>query len=264
VDFLISASAAALAGRRLRFACRTFASLPAARRVFVGSNTPDGILAFDWDPATGELTPAGVAAKLENVDWITFSPGREYLLRRFGGGQLQRQADRRCGQLRVANGELQPLSAQNSASNGTCHVALDRTGRVLLGGRLRRRLAASFLVTDGQAQPCGVDRALHRPRAEQGSAAERARALCFVLARQPLCVYQRPGRDCIHIYRLERGDGNADAGREAIKAKPGAGPRTLHFHPNGHTAYSINELDSTVDVLEWSKADGSLDAGDAH
>ena len=41
-------------------------------------------------------------------------------------------------------------------------------------------------------------------------------------------------------------------------ARPGAGPRTLHFHPNGHTAYSINELDSTVDVLEWSKSDGSL------
>jgi hypothetical protein len=41
-------------------------------------------------------------------------------------------------------------------------------------------------------------------------------------------------------------------------SKPGAGPRTLHFHPNGHTAYSINELDSTVDILEWNKKDGSL------
>jgi 6-phosphogluconolactonase len=41
-------------------------------------------------------------------------------------------------------------------------------------------------------------------------------------------------------------------------ARPGAGPRTLHFHPNGHTAYSVNELDSTVDLLEWNKADGSL------
>jgi 6-phosphogluconolactonase len=44
----------------------------------------------------------------------------------------------------------------------------------------------------------------------------------------------------------------------AYHAQPGAGPRTLHFHPNGHTAYSVNEINSTVDVLEWSKADGSL------
>jgi 6-phosphogluconolactonase len=42
------------------------------------------------------------------------------------------------------------------------------------------------------------------------------------------------------------------------QARPGAGPRTLHFHPNGHTAFSVNELDSTVDVLEWSAADGML------
>ena len=39
---------------------------------------------------------------------------------------------------------------------------------------------------------------------------------------------------------------------------PGSGPRTLHFHPNGHTAYCMNEIVSTVDVLEWHKADGSL------
>jgi len=44
----------------------------------------------------------------------------------------------------------------------------------------------------------------------------------------------------------------------SYSAAPGAGPRTLHFHPNGHTAYSVNELNSTVDVLEWKKADGNL------
>jgi 6-phosphogluconolactonase len=39
---------------------------------------------------------------------------------------------------------------------------------------------------------------------------------------------------------------------------PGSGARTLHFHPNGHTAYCVNELVSIVDVLDWNKADGSL------
>ncbi len=42
------------------------------------------------------------------------------------------------------------------------------------------------------------------------------------------------------------------------RGAPGSGPRTLHFHPNGRTAYCMNELVSTVDVLEWHKADGSL------
>ena len=39
---------------------------------------------------------------------------------------------------------------------------------------------------------------------------------------------------------------------------PGSGPRTLCFYPDGRTAYCMNELNSTVDVLEWHKADGSL------
>ena len=42
------------------------------------------------------------------------------------------------------------------------------------------------------------------------------------------------------------------------RSKPGAGPRTLHFHPNGVTAYCMNELNSTVDVVRWNQADGSL------
>ncbi len=65
------------------------------------------------------------------------------------------------------------------------------------------------------------------------------------------------GLDCIHIYALNTETAMLTSAG-GYRAKAGAGPRTLHFHPNGHTAYSINELDSTVDVLEWSKADGSL------
>jgi 6-phosphogluconolactonase len=65
------------------------------------------------------------------------------------------------------------------------------------------------------------------------------------------------GGDMIHIYSMDvKTAMMKPAG--SYSAAPGAGPRTLHFHPNGHTAYSVNELNSTVDVLEWKKADGNL------
>jgi 6-phosphogluconolactonase len=65
------------------------------------------------------------------------------------------------------------------------------------------------------------------------------------------------GSDCIHIYRADPATaGMTPAG--TYKGAPGSGPRTLHFHPNGHTAYCMNELVSTVDVLEWKDRDGSL------
>ena len=65
------------------------------------------------------------------------------------------------------------------------------------------------------------------------------------------------GGDCIHIYKPNVATAEmTPAGK--YEGAPGSGPRTLHFHPNGHTAYCMNELVSTVDVLEWNKADGSL------
>ena len=65
------------------------------------------------------------------------------------------------------------------------------------------------------------------------------------------------GKDCIHIYKLNTETARLTAAG-SYTAKAGSGPRTLHFHPNGRVAYSVNELDSTVDVLRWSAADGSL------
>jgi 6-phosphogluconolactonase len=65
------------------------------------------------------------------------------------------------------------------------------------------------------------------------------------------------GGDSIHIYKPKPATAEMTAAG-IYRGAPGSGPRTLHFHPNGHTAYSMNELVSTVDVLEWHKSDGSL------
>src|SRR4051794_32113912 len=100
-------------------------------RVFVGSNKPDGILAFDWNPETAEFTPAGVAAKIANVDWITYSADRRHL---FAASEVDSFNGKPTGEVAsfvVENGVLKPHSTQNSASKGTCHIALDHTGPTL-------------------------------------------------------------------------------------------------------------------------------------
>jgi hypothetical protein len=72
-DFLMTASAATLAAAAAPGIAAT------RQRVFVASFTPDGILAYDWDPVAGELKVAGVAAKVPNVDWLALSHGREFV-----------------------------------------------------------------------------------------------------------------------------------------------------------------------------------------
>ena len=268
-DFLMTASAATLAA-----ASPIFAATP-RQRVFIGSGKPDGILAFDWDPMTAELTPAGVAAKLKNVDWITFSPGRDFL---YAASEVDSFNDKPTGAVasfRVQNGQLHPLSEQNSASTGTCHVAVDQSGHLLLSADYGGGSAAAFLIDDGSLSKAiwTEHYTMHGPNADRQ---ESAHAHFASFSPDNRFAYINDlGGDMIHIYALNAaivglpsGDSYPVHGRDvaapaltpagAYHARPGAGCRTLHFHPNGHTAYCVNELDSTVDVLAWHKADGSL------
>ncbi len=250
-DFLMTASAATLAAASPSLAA------PSRQRVFIGSNTPDGILAFDWDPASAELTAAGVAAKLPNVDWVTFSPGREFLYAAAEVDSFNGKPTGEVASFRVANGELHPLSAQNSAGPGTCHVALDHSGRVLLSADYGGGSAASFLITDGGLSPdvWTEHYTLHGPNKDRQQSAH-AHFASFSPDNRYAYINDLGG-DSIHVYALDASTAMlTPAG--AYHARPGAGCRTLHFHPNGHTAYCVNELDSTVDVLSWNRADGSL------
>jgi 6-phosphogluconolactonase len=237
-------------------ASRSFAASN-RQRVFIGSNKPDGILAFDWSPGTAELTAAGVAAKIANVDWIIYSADRKYL---FAASEVEDFNGKPTGGVAsysVENGILSPVSAQNSASKGTCHIALDHSGRTLLSADYGGGSAASFLVNTGK-----LSGAIWKEHyTGSGPVADRQEAAHAHFASYSpdnrFAYINDLGSDCIHIYTLDATKAELKPAG-VYKAKPGCGPRTLHFHPNGSTAYAMNELNSTVDVLTWNKSDGSL------
>jgi 6-phosphogluconolactonase len=227
------------------------------QRVFIGSNKPDGILAFDWNPENAELTPAGVAAKIANVDWITYSADRKYL---FAASEVDSFNGKPTGEVAsymVANGNLKPHSGQNSASKGTCHIALDHTSRTLISADYGGGSAASFKVNDGKLSKAVWTEHYtgHGPNAERQGAAH-AHFASYSPDNQYAYINDLGG-DCIHIYSLDAAAAQLKAAGK-YTAQPGSGPRTLHFHPNGTTAYSMNELNSTVGVLNWNKGNGSL------
>ena len=256
-EFLVTSSAAALAAASDRSLALSQRIGPARHRVLVGSNTADGILAYDWDAKSGELTADGIAAKLDRVDWITYSNDRRFL---FASSEVNSFNGKPTGGVvsyGVENGVLKQLSAQNSAGVGTCYIALDHTGKVLISADYDGGSAASFLVTGGKLGPAVWSehyRGSGPNKDRQGSAHAH---FASYSPDNRFAYINDLGSDCIHIYKLNRETAMLTTAG-SYKAKPGAGPRTLHFHPDGHTAYSVNELDSTVDVLEWAKADGGL------
>jgi 6-phosphogluconolactonase len=255
-DFLLSTSAAALVAS----VAPRLAAAPAAvgkQRVFVGSGTDQGILAYDWDGAKGELTAAGVAATLPNATWIALSPGHEYLYAATEADSFNGKPTGEVSSFRVEKGGLTPLSAQNSAAAGTCHVGLDHSGRVLVSADYGGGSAASFLIGQGRLSPAvwSEHYSGHGPVADRQASAH-AHFASFSPENRYTYINDL-GSDCIHIYKLNAATAELMAAG-SYRARAGAGPRTLHFHPNGRTAYSVNELDSTVDVLSYRPGDGSL------
>jgi len=227
------------------------------KRVLIGSHGSNGILWYDWNEATGELTAASVAAKIPSVAWLAISHGEEFI---YSASELDSFEGKPTGEVasfRLVNGVLQPLSARNSAGTGTCHVATDATGRMLLAADYTGASAASFRIKDGKLSEAVWTEHYteHGPNADRQQTAH-AHFVSFSPDNRFAYVNDLGG-DSIHIYRPD--PATAGMSKSGIyRGAPGSGARTLHFHPNGKTAYCMNELVSTVDVLDWHKADGSL------
>jgi 6-phosphogluconolactonase len=227
------------------------------QRVFIASSAPDGILAYDWNLKTAELTPAGVAAKVPKVAWLAFSHGHDFV---YSASELDTFEGRPTGEVasfRLEGEELRPLSARNSAGTGTCHVAADQTGRMLLAADYTGASAASFRIEDGKLSEAVWTEHYteHGPNPERQPIAH-AHFTSFSPDNR-FAYINDLGGDCIHIYKPDVATA-AMTPAGTYRGVPGSGARTLHFHPNGRTAYCMNELVSTVDVLEWHKRDGSL------
>ena len=201
--FLLSASAATLAATAPPGFAAGNPAAPIRQRVFVGSSTANGILAFDWDPATGELTSAAVAATPAKVAWITYSRDRKSL---FAASEIASFNGKPTGAVvsfRVENGALTPLSQQNSASDGTCHIALDQSGKVLVSADYGGGAAASFLVTAGKLSPA-VWTEHYKGSGPVADRQQSAHAHFVSFSPDNRFAYINDlGSDCIHIYSLD-------------------------------------------------------------
>lgn len=240
------------------------AAKPGPKRILVGSGgKQDGILAFGWDAATGVLTPEGIAADVSHSTWLAISPDKRYL---YVACELEKFEDKPTGAvasfaLSAGPGKMQKISQVPSMGRGTCHLAIDRTGKVVICANYSGGSAAAFLVDQGKLTAAAWDEQYHGsgPNKERQEAAH-AHFISFSPDNRFVYVNDL-GQDMIHIYKLDAATAKLTPAGE-WKSKPGAGPRTLHFAVGGaaagKVAYCVTEMGCTVDVLEQNAADGSL------
>lgn len=227
--------------------------------LYVGTYTNQkskGIYVWRFQPATGKLVPAGLAAETTSPSFLAVHPNQRFLyaVNEVSGGSVSAFA------LNRATGKLTLLNTVSSRGAGPCHLALDKTGRCLMVANYSSGSVAAFPAEkDGRLgeataffQHSGV---VALPQRQGGPHAH--------------CVLASPdnrfalvadlGLDQVLVYRMNPTKATlAPNDPPFAKVAAGAGPRHLAFHPNGRFVYVINEIQSTITGFSYDAATAAL------
>ena len=157
-----------------------------------------------------------------------------------------------------AGGGLTFLDKQLTHGTDPCHVEVDRAGRrVFVANFASGSVCVLPIRPDGGLAPAG-DFIQHTGSSIDPTRQRGPHAHSVILdAADRFAFVPDLGLDKLVSYRYDQERGMFEPNEApAFKARPGAGPRHLAFHPGGKFAYLINELDSTLSALAYDKERG--------
>jgi len=232
--------------------------------VLVGTYTrgaSKGIYAHKFNAATGQLTPLGLAAEIENPSYLVIHPNRRWV---FATGETAQYQKERSGSVSAfsldeATGKLTLLNTISSRGAAPCHLSIDKTGRYLLG--VNYTGGSTFMAPIGADGRLGAVKVAMQHRGasvNEGRQKEPHAHSVNISANNKYAVAADLGTDEMIVYHLDAKRGALTLRNEPLKLKAGLGPRHFAFHPRGKYAYSVNELASSVTAMTWDASAGLL------
>jgi 6-phosphogluconolactonase (cycloisomerase 2 family) len=219
-----------------------------------------GIFSAGWDPANGDIGTMVQVAKVDSPAFLAFGTMRSgvfaYVVSEADGPRATVSAfavDRRTNALRL-------LNVQPGVGDGPTHISVSPDGGVVAIASYSGHSMTTYRVErDGSLSPpvSHIQYTGHGPNAGRQQSAH-AHSVRFTADGRFLLV-SNFGLDQILIYRVNRNTGELTPNDVPVwSAVPGSGSRHIAFHPNGRWIYSLNELNSTVDILKWDGEAGRI------
>jgi 6-phosphogluconolactonase len=231
--------------------------------VYFGADTAKGvakgIYVSRFDPAGGRISPPVLVAETARPSYLALGPltsGHRCLYA--VNAVDEPSATVSSFLMDPASGALKPLNQVSSAGAGPCYVSVDATGHAAFVANYYGSSIATYRILPNGALSDPVERIDYKDH-KFGARGPNA-------ARQdvphPHSVHLSPddrfllvndlGSDEISVFAVDVE--TARLGQPALFSndRPGSGPRHIAFHPNGRWIYSINELDSTIDLFLWT------------
>lgn len=225
-----------------------------------GSGPGLGIFSARFDPATGALTPLGLAAEIARPTWQIASPDKPILYSvSETGNDGKSEASVYALSIDKASGKLAVLNRVGSGGGGATHLALDPRSRTLFVANYGTGTVSALPVNaDGTlgAVASRQDQVGSGPNRRQKSA--HAHSVAIDLGGHYLLSADL-GADKVFVYRFDPATRQlTPAATPFVTSDPGSGPRHIAFAPNGRFVYIDSELSGAVTAYRWDRAAGRL------
>jgi 6-phosphogluconolactonase len=228
--------------------------------VYLGTYS-DAIHGYRFDAATGKLDALGAVGKVVNPSFLATDPHDRFL---YAVSEVEGKANGGVSAFAIdrKNGSLKFLNSESSAGVAPCHLAVDKSAKMLVVANYGSGGVSAFpLEHDGRLGAISSLMEAH------GSSVDRERqdgphAHEVVVSADNRFVYVPDlGLDQVRIYRLDPSHAKLAANDPAsIKQNPGSGPRHMAFSPSGKFAYVLGELKSAITVFSHDASTGNLTA----
>ncbi len=240
------------------------ASLAAGPRVYFGTyDGPEsrGIYVSDWNGETGDLGEPQLAVEAKSPSFLALTPDRQYVVAvNESGTDGQPTGAVTLFKIDAESGRLEKINEQPVQGAGPCHVAVSPDGGMVVVANYGSGSVASYTLADGKLSP-PVSTIQHEGRSLRDDRQKGPHAHSGTFSPDGKFVFFCDlGVDKIFGHHAFPKLGTLEAAAPPFTAlKGGSGPRHFAFHPEGKTAYVINELANTLATLNYDAATGRLE-----
>src|SRR6202162_1604731 len=235
--------------------------------VYVGTNsasTSKGIYNYRFDPHSGKLSPIGVAAEQPHIGFMVTDPQHRFLYAVSemvpGASSYKRNGSISSYSIDGKTGALTFLNKVDAGGGGSCHLVVNKAGKVLFVANYGSGSVASFAIRpDGSiGERTGFDQ--HTGSSVDSARQEGPHAHAVGLSPDNRFLFVPDlGTDQIKIYKVDAAKGTFAVNDPSFgTVKAGLAPRHLLFGKGGKFVYVVCEMGSSVVVFSYDPVKGSL------
>ena len=210
--------------------------------------TSKGIYVYQFNSATGDLTPVSVAKGITNPSFLAISRDQRFLYATCGnkGDSATAYA------IEKSSHKLNFLNAVPlTGSFGAAHLETDKTGKWLIVGNYGSG-SITVLPLKSNGSLDAVSQTIHMEGKSVHTQQDKPHVHSINIAPNNRDVFVPDlGTDKIMNYQLDDQSGLTPSESPFTAVTPGSGPRHLTFHPNGKFAYVIEELSATITAFAY-------------